>query len=748
MIRDDLGCPCPARNGEAAENGPEMGLHLPACRQSESSHLEAPPGRFRDFFPRQRRLTGWWPGRTREPGLPPPKCTIWAALAVAGALLGSTSLAEPPRVLTPQDVFALQRAEDVQIRPDGRSAAYVRASADIMTDSTRHSVWGVDLTTGEQNALVPGSARSPRWSPDGQRLAYLAADANGRTQLFVCRPGSGVGGQITDGTEAPGEPVWSPDGRSLAFGRFVPEEGPSLGASPLQKPAGASWAATPRVITAVRYQTDGGGYTHPGHTHLFVASAEGGVARQITGGPYDESGAFSWTPDGRALLFSSNREENRERTLNHSQVFRVDVADGELAPLTRGPGDHLEPTSSPDGRLIAYAGCDYSEHFDDLKLYVMNSDGSGPRQLGASLDRSLQQPHWTADGRGVYATCEDAAVTKLVRLGLDGTTTFLADGIDDDRPGFTVSAAGTLAFALGAPDHPSDVAVVSPPGEVRRLTRLNADLFAGKTLAAVRTLTVRSSYDGRGIGAWVVLPPGYDPARRYPTILVIHGGPYGTYGPYWSTTCQLYAAAGYAVVYSNPRGSISYGTEFAQQIDHDFPSHDYDDLMSAVDATVAAGIADPARLFVTGGSAGGQLAAWIVGKTDRFQAAAALKPVINVASNILATDQYLATSEEFGKMPWEDPLTFWRHSPLSLVGNVKTPTLIMVGEEDRRTAVTESLQLYAALQLRAVPTALVLVPGAGHESFAARPSQLAAEETMVLDWFKRYDGASSSLGTR
>ena len=670
--------------------------------------------------------------------LPP----VLLAIAAMITLPGAASFAEAPRVFTPQDVFALQHAEDVQIRPDGKGAAYVRASTDLMTDSTRRGVWTVDFARGEEQPLVPGSAWSPRWSPDGKKLAYLAADAGGHTQLFVCRQGAGASEQITDGAEPPDAPAWSPDGRSLAFRRFVPEEAPSLGASGLQKPAGAVWAAPPRIITTVHYQADGGGYTHPGHTHLFVVSAAGGAARQLTDGPYDEGGAFSWTPDGGGLLFSSNREEGRDRQLNHGQVFHVEVPGGTLTPLTHGPGDHREAVASPDGRLLAYVGDDFSERYDQAKLYVMNADGSGVRQLGGSLDRALEQPRWTADGHGIYVTCEDAGVAKLVRLGLNGAVEFLADGLDDDGSGFTVSEAGTAAFAVGAADHPGDVGFYVAGGGVRRVTQLNADLFAGKTLAAVQPLAARSSFDGREIGAWVVLPPGYDPARRYPTILSVHGGPYGSYGPYWYPTFQLYAAAGYAVVYANPRGSTSYGTGFARQIDHDFPSHDYDDLMSVVDAAVAKGIADPARLFVTGGSAGGQLTAWIVGKTDRFRAAAALKPVVNVASEELTSDQYLATSEEFGSLPWEDPLVFWRHSPLSLVGNVKTPTLVMVGEEDRRTPVSESLQLYDALQLRGIPTALVLVPGASHEGLAARPSQFAAEVAIILGWFDRYGGVA------
>jgi dipeptidyl aminopeptidase/acylaminoacyl peptidase len=237
----------------------------------------------------------------------------------------------------------------------------------------------------------------------------------------------------------------------------------------------------------------------------------------------------------------------------------------------------------------------------------------------------------------------------------------------------------------------------------------------------------------------MVTPPDFDPSRKYPLILEIHGGPFAAYGPSFSTDDQLYAAAGYIVLYTNPRGSTSYGEEFANLIDKAYPGHDYDDLMSAVDAAIAGGHVDPNNLFVTGGSGGGVLTAWIVGKTDRFRAAATQKPVIDWASFALTSDGAAFYSPYwFAKKPWEDPMGYWQRSPLSLVGNVKTPTLVVVGSEDYRTPDSEAEQYYTALQLRGVPTAFVKVPGASHGGIASRPSQAAAKASAILAWFNRY----------
>ena len=238
----------------------------------------------------------------------------------------------------------------------------------------------------------------------------------------------------------------------------------------------------------------------------------------------------------------------------------------------------------------------------------------------------------------------------------------------------------------------------------------------------------------------MITPPNFDPAKKYPMILEIHGGPYAAYGPVFASELQLYAASGYVVVYANPRGSTSYGFDFADQINDNYPSHDYDDLMSVVDAAIAKGSVDPDNLFVTGGSGGGCLTAWIVGKTNRFKAAVTQKPVINWTSEVLTTDGYngMARSWFDNKYPWDDETRYWGRSPLSLVGHVKTPTKVMVGQEDHRTPGSEAEQYYQALQLRGVPTTLIRVPGASHEGLAERPSQEAAEASAIMAWFERY----------
>jgi dipeptidyl aminopeptidase/acylaminoacyl peptidase len=375
----------------------------------------------------------------------------------------------------------------------------------------------------------------------------------------------------------------------------------------------------------------------------------------------------------------------------------------------------------------------------------MDVNGGNRRALTASLDRSVESPVWAADGRSIYVSYDDHGETRVARVGLDGSIRTVAEGLsglDLDRPytggSFSVARDGSLVFTGGSATRPSDVILVRS-GARRQLTRLNAELLDSKRLGEVQRIEFASSFDSRPIEAWLTLPPSHSEGQRHPLILEIHGGPFAAYGPHFSTDNQLYAAAGYAVLSVNPRGSTSYGAEFANLIHHAYPGNDYDDLISAVDAAVAQGFADQEHLFVTGGSGGGVLTAWIVGRTHRFRAAATQKPVIDWSSFALTADGPAFFSRYwFGAYPWENPEAYWQRSPLSLVGNVQTPTLVVVGSEDYRTPVSEAEQYYTALQLRGVPTALVKVPGASHGGIAARPSQSGAKATAILAWFERY----------
>jgi len=650
----------------------------------------------------------------------------------------------PERAFTARDLFDLEAASDPQISPDGHWIAYVRRSGDIMTDRFRRSIWLIDTRTGTQAPIASGASQ-PVWSPDGTRLAYIAAAEGGRAQLFVRWMATGQAAAITGLPDSPSSVAWSPDGREIAYAMFVPDEAARLG-PPQQRPEGAQWAEPLQVITAVTYRADGQGYLRSGYDQLFLVSSEGGAPRQLTYGPYNNGGPLSWSRDGRTLLFSGNRSPNWEREALNTEVYALDVASGRTNALTDRPGPDNEPTVSPDGRLIAYTGFDDRDRsYENSQLYVMNADGSNRHSLTGALDRSVGSPTWAADGRAVYVQYDEHGETRVARVGLDGSVRTVAEGLsgaDFDRPytggSFSVADDGSIALSGGSAVRPPDVVLVRG-GARRQLTRLNAELLDNKALGEVRHIAVASSVDQRPIDAWLTLPPAYAQGQRVPLVLEIHGGPFAAYGPHFSTDDQLYAAAGYAVLSVNPRGSTSYGAEFANLIHHAYPGQDYDDLMSAVDAAIAQGYADPDHLFVTGGSGGGVLTAWIVGKTNRFRAAAVQKPVIDWSSFVLTADgPPFFARYWFGHYPWEDPQGYWARSPLSLVGNVQTPTMVVVGSEDYRTPDSEAEQYYAALQLRGVPTALVKVPGASHGTIAARPSQSGAKAGAILAWFARY----------
>ena len=655
----------------------------------------------------------------------------------------------PNPLFTGADLFDIELASDPQISPDGRTIAYVRRSSDVMTDKLRSTIWLVDVASGRQRPLVAGSGSysSPRWSPNGDRLAYVGA-ADGAPQLHVRWTANGESARITGLPDSPDSIAWSPDGNRIAYAMFIPDEGPRLGSAP-PRPEGARWAEPLEIIDAVTYRADGAGYLKPGYTQLFWVPADGGAPTQLTFGETNAGGPISWTPDSRSVLFATNLTKDWERDPNESEIYRVSIDGGAPVALTNHDGPDFAPVASPNGRMIAYLSSDERGLFyNAARLRVMNVDGSGVRSIGG-VDEGIDAIAWAPDSSALYVTYPQGGKNRVTRVSLNGSTRLVADGLAGqslDRPysggEFSISKNNRVAVTVGDYLRPADIGVAEGNGAVRKLTGLNADLQS-KSLGQMRKLPVTSSFDQRPIEAWMVMPPGFDPSKRYPLILEIHGGPQTAYGDNFSTDVQLYAAAGNIVLYTNPRGSTSYGEEFANLIDKDYPGRDYDDLISAVDAAIATGHVDTSNLFVTGGSGGGVLTAWIIGKTDRFRAAAVQKPVVDWASFALTADLAAGYVPAWAKKwPWEDPQGYWKLSPLSLVGNVKTPTLVVVGSEDYRTPVSQAEQYYTALQVRGVPTAFVKVPGVGH-GITARPSQSAAKASAILAWFDRYKASAA-----
>lgn len=674
----------------------------------------------------------------------------WVFALSLGIAAPAAAQDAPERNFTVDDLFGLTVAADPQISPDGRQIAYVRRTNDIMTDAAVSSIWLVDASSGSQTPLVTGegSHTSPRWSPDGTRLAYVSTESGGGPQLHVRWMASGVSANITALPESPRAISWSPDGTRIAYSARVPGEGLKLGKTPA-KPEGAEWKAPLQIFDKVTYRSDGGGYARPGTSQLFVIDATGGAPRQLTFGEYDNGGSVEWSPDGRTLLFSANRRENWELEPYGGEIYALDVASGGIRALTSRNGPDFGAQYSPDGRRIAYLGFDdLGNAFDQTNLYVMDADGSNSRQVAASLDRGIDGIEWT--DAGLFASFEEDGEHRVARIGLNGNVYRLPARIGSTYYAlpytggeWSVSDRGTLAFTTASTTRPTDIGVTASSG-TRQLTQLNELKLSGKALGQTRELSVTAP-DGTTIPAWIMLPPGYVEGTRVPMVLEIHGGPYAAYGPEFSVDYQLYGAAGYAVVFSNPGGSTGYGEVFADRIEDNYPISNFDELMAVVDAAIAEGFVDPNDVYVTGGSGGGVLTAWLVGKTDRFKAAATHKPVINWTSQALMADGTPFFGRYWlGALPWEDQVQYWERSPLSLVGNVKTPTLVLVGAEDYRTPRSEAEQYYGALKLAGVDTALVVTPGSSHNNLSQSPSQQAARTTAVIDWFDKYRKGDTS----
>ena len=524
---------------------------------------------------------------------------MYCSVVFCTLLLSSSLFAQDLSTrLEPMDFFHVQVAADPQISPDAKRIVYVRNSEDVSSDRRVSNLWIINFDGTDHRPLTTGnySDTSPRWSPDGTRLAFIS-DRDGKSQLYIRWMDSGQTAKLTDLENSPSSISWSPDGKQIAFHSLVPAAPPKIATLP-SAPEGAIWADPPKIYEDLIYRFNGPGFLKPGYSQIFVISAEGGAPRQLTTGKFPHGPAipelaasnFAWAPDSKSLIFSMNGTPDYEYEPLHTELFELSLADGSHKQLTHRNGPNNSPAISPDGKLIAYTGFDdrYQGHQTTF-LYVANRDGSNPHSVTPKLDRDASSPHWTADGKGLFFSYTDEGDTKLAYLPLDGSPKILAEHLN---AGADFSAAPTGAFAIryDTPSDPGDIAVASLSApKLNVLTSLNRELFTAKKLGAVEELWYESSKDHRKIEGWIIKPPDFDPAKKYPLILQIHGGPFANYGDRFDLQAQIWAAKGYVILYTNPRGSTSYGEEFANLIHHAYPGDDFYDLNSGVDAILAKG---------------------------------------------------------------------------------------------------------------------------------------------------------------
>jgi dipeptidyl aminopeptidase/acylaminoacyl peptidase len=645
------------------------------------------------------------------------------------------------------DVFQLEYANDPQISPDGNTVVYRRTGFDIMKDASKGDLWLLsnDGRTHEKLTSRQSNESQGRWSPSGDRIAFVSKGDHG-SEVYVYWMVSGALAKLTQLENSPSSISWSPNGESIAFTMKVNAKAPVIAKMP-EKPKDAKWAKAPRITDRLKHEADGAGYLKPGFTHIFTIPSEGGTPRQLTNGNFNHRGGLSWSPDSELIYFSANRNENWEYEFRNSEVYSVNVASGLILALTDRNGPDSSPKISPDGKHIAYTGYkDKVQTYQVQTLQLMDANGSNKKTISGKLDRDVKNIVWASDSEGLYFMYNDLGITKIGHIDLSGNVTDIVSNVGGTTLGrpyasgsFSVAIDGSIVYTMSKPDSPSDLAIVSNRARTpQTITRLNDDLLPFRSMGEVVEIWYKSSVDKRDIQGWVVYPPNHKKGTKLPLLVENHGGPILNYGPHFSAEIQLYAAAGYAVFYPNPRGSTSYGEEFGNLLYNNYPGEDYNDVMDGVDELIKQGIADENKLYVTGGSAGGIMTAWIIGKNNRFKAAVVAKPVMNWISKTLTADNYYGyANSRYPGQPWENFENYWKFSPISLVGNVETPTMVMVGMNDLRTPPSEAKQLYHALKLRKIETVLVEIPDASH-GIAARPSNLITKVAHTLAWFEKY----------
>jgi dipeptidyl aminopeptidase/acylaminoacyl peptidase len=648
------------------------------------------------------------------------------------------------RPMTPQELTRIRFISDPQISPDGRRVAFVVSSLSDDKDRYLANIWMVDPAGGEPHRFTTGPKRDtkPRWSPDGTQLAFLSErDGYTKAQLYVMPAAGGEPTRLTNLSNGVMNHVWSPDGTRFALVSRVDgwQESDTEEDGRKSKPT--------RVITTLKYKANGEGFIYDRRPHIFVVSADGGEPQQLTDGDFADTDP-AWSPDGTLLAFVSARHEDRDYD-NASDVWLISAHGGEPRRLTDTAGPVLSPAFAPDGRTIAYLGHRYlNESGRNTRVFIMPVAGGRPTCLTATLDRTCapffanMPPQWSADGQWITFAVEDQGNIPIYRVRADG-------GAAPERiitgerqvTGLSASRDGRLlAFTATDPVSPAEVFTCEADGaDERQLTELNR---AWKVEVALsRPERWRYERDGHQFDCWVMRPFGFQAGTRYPALLNIHGGPHTQYGTNFFDEFQVYAGAGYVVIYLNPRGSQGYGEEFTRAVIGDWGGGDFADVMAGLDEALRRyDCIDPDRLGVLGGSYGGFLTSWTVGHTNRFKAACSERAVNNTYTLFGTSDIGHSFSEsQSGYLPWENMQWYIDHSPLTYAKDIATPLLIIHSERDLRCPMEQAEQLFVVLKKQRKQVMFVRFPDEDHElSRAGKPQHRLERFRFVLDWFARY----------
>ncbi len=661
-------------------------------------------------------------------------------LALASVLAGVAAAQPKAKYLDKDTFFAMESLSSPHIAPNGSAIVFARGFVDIMKDQNASNLWMVDVKGERISQLTDGQWRdsTPVWSPDGKRIAFLS-DRSGSTQIHVMWVDTRETLQLTRVERAPGGIKWSPDGKSILFTTNVPDDTPILPVKLPPVPRGAQLARGAVIVDRLSWGSDGVGPTTKSYTHVFVLDALiGGTPRQITSGNYSHSGP-DWSADGRTIYVSAIRKPDAEYLRGDSEIYAIDLATLGVKALTERKGPDGNPLVSPDGKWISYTGYDDNNYTSTLaNLYLMDGGGGNKRPWLGNLPSSPADMAWAADGSGIYYSMEEHGEANEYFLAL-------AAGSVPKKITTGAHLLTSLSFARNRQVAAIRSSVQQPgvlvtftldrPTEMKTLVDVNADVLDGVSIAGAEEIWYPSS-DGLKIQGWLMKPTTFDPSKKYPLVLWIHGGPWSMYNVAWNWAFQNWAANGYGVLWTNPRGSTGYGQEFVNGIQYSYPGKDYDDLMAGVDAALAKGWVDKDNLFVCGGSGGGLLTAWIVGHTNRFRAAVSMRPVIDWQSFVGITDGS-SWYRQFQKYPWEDPMEYAVRSPLNYAAKVTTPTMIMTGEADLRTPIPQTEEFYRALKmLRKADTLMVRMPEEFHGW--RRPSHQLLQQMYLMAWFEKY----------